>query len=163
MTEEAINAEIVRVLDGGVNSIDIYKHIHKEDRKNSCLRRLRKDNHAICEKCIQPIILDIRDNIRNDWINCDSCGKAMCEHFTYFWCGKGEQTDVSCLECTIDEHHTYDINLSAIYDVTHKFARETLALKDKIKDLEAQIRYQPGGEGAMEAQLHFESLLENNT
>ena len=34
-----------------------------------------------------------------------------------------------------------------------------MELEDKVEELELQLRYQPGGEGYLEAKEHFESLL----
>jgi hypothetical protein len=65
--------------------------------------------------------------------------------------------DIMNESCDPMYKHLYDSYLYRYREVK-KLNKENDEMRKKIEELELQIKYQPGGEGYLEAKEHFESL-----
>lgn len=144
---------ITKIVYVDIERVDIFDYL-LENNKSSYFGQMKLNkNNVFCQKCAHYINSAIEAKVPYNtdiYINCYSCNKSICSHF------KGNQ--IYCWECFFLSGENRWENIP-IMSILTKLGQTILHLQDRNAELEAHIKYQPGGQGAKEAQSHFESLL----
>lgn len=93
-----------------------------------------------------------------------TCSNVYCpKHSAYF------SNMELCYECFSKQPPWRKVDILAMLkyinimkEYFHDIEKENDELKNEIVQLKLQLKYQPGGEGAKEAQKHFEELMDKN-